>query len=798
MVWIVTPQFAPADAVYTREAEYARLKGGARLKAEYGASLLLKATNLGTNGGNRKDGQVVFTPRVKWGGLYWLTIHYTSAAPDRTLTLSVNGGTAQTVACPGMYGDRPMQTRVQIDLKPGKNTLAFGCADWYAPDLDKITIAAYSAYAPTMDGGARGDVQKTCTLGDYKITFKSGFYSIQKGERVLIEDARVAYGNGTMCPNLSQLATTETKEGITALYTDDTVAWNHYGKEDFDENITTVVQKFWLEGDALLTNVMLEVPDGTATNWISPLHTQSANSLTGGTSWVSVPYDNDDYSYYKTLPSGSSLGYSSEVTALINKDDQSGVVIGSVTHDTWKTGISWSQKDGAIERFTVFGGTAGEETRDSAPHGTVSGKTVTSPTIFIGAFDYWQDALAAYGKANAAEAKPLAWAGNAPVGWNSWGAMQFDITKNKVQAVSDYLHDTFAEVWQQSEDDVVYVNLDAGGLDELGVESDWRDFVEYCAKNGQKVGVYATPWACWTKEQDMVGKPLYDALLRDADGNILPAWDGALAYDPTHPLVWERIEKQLQSFLDVGIAYIKLDFMSHGAMEGKHYLPEIQTGTQAYNYGMKKIADKVADKMFINLSIAPIFPYQYAHGRRLACDTYSSSTDTRYMLNSLSYGFWTQELYACPDPDHIVLWGRDGNASENEARARATSGLLAASFLTGDDFSGPAGDAETAFRRFADLLGNEEILRLARSRTVFAPAWTPHVHSDAANIYTAEIDGKRYWAVINFSGNPEQFTLPLPTHTQSVRELWSGEVLDVSQSSIVTLQPFDGRVYVEQ
>ena len=38
--------------------------------------------------------------------------------------------------------------------------------------------------------------------------------------------------------------------------------------------------------------------------------------------------------------------------------------------------------------------------------------------------------------------------------------------------------------------------------------------------------------------------------------------------------------------------------------------------------------------------------------------------DTKYTLNALTYGFWEQELYAYPDPDHLVIWGKDGKASE--------------------------------------------------------------------------------------------------------------------------------------
>ena len=69
----------------------------------------------------------------------------------------------------------------------------------------------------------------------------------------------------------------------------------------------------------------------------------------------------------------------------------------------------------------------------------------------------------------------------------------------------------------------------------------------------------------------------------------------------------------------------KLDFLSHGAIEGKHYLPNM-TAMRAYNYGMQYVRDAVGGKMFVSLSIAPLFPgAEYAHSRRISCDAAAQS-----------------------------------------------------------------------------------------------------------------------------------------------------------------------------
>ena len=124
-------------------------------------------------------------------------------------------------------------------------------------------------------------------------------------------------------------------------------------------------------------------------------------------------------------------------------------------------------------------------------------------------------------------------------------------------------------------------------------------------------------------------------------------------------------------FHRAGFEYVKMDFMTHGAMEAdKWYNPEIQTGIQGYNYGMQ-LLDKYFGDMYINLSISPVFPAHYAQSRRIACDAWNKMKDTEYTLNALSYGWWQDKVYQFNDPDHIVL--RD--ATDGENRARVTSGL---------------------------------------------------------------------------------------------------------------------------
>ncbi|MCL2107402.1 MAG: hypothetical protein FWH26_10160, partial [Oscillospiraceae bacterium] len=589
-----------------------------------------------------------------------------------------------------------------------------------------------------------------------------------------------------------------------------------------------LVQRFLFKEDHLLTSLTIESAGGEDifSNWISPLYTGDSDSLAGGTHFMQVPYDNDDFVGYARF-SVNSVERSSEMTALLNESTGSAVVVGSVTHDTWKTGLEWRGAQDNVRRFIAYGGMANHGTRDFAmPHGTVSGQIVASPTIFIGAFADWTEGLDAYGRANAEIAPPLPWNSGVPMGWNSWGELQDGLTDDKAFAVSDYYAEHFSGIWTQ-EEEPLYLNLDAWWNEAFGRKLEPHDidlwdgqqwiwggdhkkgllaYVDHCNANGQKAGVYHTPFACWNWLVDGDGKVTdhagnrhlaTDICLTDDDGELLPAWDGAYAFDVTHPAVIEWIENDIQLFLDAGFEYVKLDFLSHGAMEGARYDTSVQTGLQAYNQAMERIRDQIGGQMFTNLSIAPIFPYQYAHGRRLACDTWYDISNTKYMLNSLSYGFWQKNIYAHPDPDHIVILGKNDQAGENEARARVTSGIIAGtSFLAGDDFSRiTPGSWQQA--RVDMLYKNSEIMAVARMGRIFRPAQLPT--DSAANIYTARDDDFVYIAVFNFESYAQNFELNLealagPGELQ-VRELWSGDTTQAAGTMTAAVAGKDARVY---
>lgn len=541
-----------------------------------------------------------------------------------------------------------------------------------------------------------------------------------------------------------------------------------------------------------------------ASNYIAPITVKDGKFQNGRPKWTNfleVPFDNDAWVIYKT-PGLCESGLSHEVGAFFTPDSGDGLIIGSVRHDTWKSAVEYKNRLSSVDELYVYSGANTELTRDQSPHGTVSGSSISSAVFFVGFYDNWKNGMNEYAKINTTfTPKRQAVIDSNPIGWNSWGSIQSDITYSKAVGTSDYIKNNFQEIWQ-GDGDVVYVNLDSF-WDNM-TDDELRSFVEHCEANGQIAGIYSSPFVMWWDEYGMQNNCVpgtnitYNEIrLKKADGTFYGNdIDGCYPLDVTHPATLIHFKTQLERLMNCGFKYIKLDFLVHGTLEGDFYRNDIQTGIQAYNYAMNEVCKIVGDDVFINLSMAPIFPYNYANGRRLSCDSFYGIGDTQYMLNSLTYGFWQSELYDCIDPDHIVLWGRDGMASEEEARSRMVSGIVTGgSFLAGDDFVSPVGNSKTAFERYKELLGNKKLIEILKYGEPFEARLSAKCEY-AANVFTLEKDGKTYIAVLNYTDSSQTRIVDLPSNNCTVENLLTGETESLRFDKMkVTLNAKDSVIF---
>ena len=620
----------------------------------------------------------------------------------------------------------------------------------------------------------------------------------------------------------------------------------------------TLVWKFYLYNgvDFLITEVCLKAAERIGSREITVLAADKVSFPKGeDMRFLFTPFDNDDFVRYAALPM-EEIRESYEMSAVYDAVTRNGMVAGSISHDVWKTGINAEkgcaleaepdtgrvQPDNgkaepdegraelgirraelgngraeasigraALEGFRVIAGVTSKLTRDTLPHGIVYGTEIASPKVFLGFYEDYRDGLEAYGRANGIIAPPLKWEKGVPVGWNSWAAVADGINYDIYTGTSDFIKEKLQPKGYSAEGRV-YVNFD----------SFWNSLTEeqliaaakHVRENGQIPGIYTTPFTFWggsNTEGEVPGTDgkyrWQDILLKDEEGNILPPVDGGYSIDPTHPGNLMRVKRELEDFKRWGYSYVKMDFMAHGAVEGVHYDKDITTGIAAYNFGMRRINEILADELgrqdfFISLSIAPVFPAQYAHGRRVSCDAFGTIDWTEYMLNSLSYGWWLNEnVYRFNDPDHVVLYNSYNHREAtmyNEGLSRYIAAVVAGTMLLdSDDFR-----EEEAKKRAEEILTNQEILDVARAGKSFRPVEGNTGDKACDSFVRRDADGAFYLAVFNFSGTEKKRMelsfdrLGLEKGTvYRVRDLWSKEETDAGDTLSVPLEEAQPKLF---
>lgn len=514
---------------------------------------------------------------------------------------------------------------------------------------------------------------------------------------------------------------------------------------------------------------------------------------------LKVPYDNDAWVRYGVADLAATDFTSAEVTAVYNTVSNAGLVIGSVQHADWKTGIALKGISNRLSALSVIAGwTDSAGTRDYLPHGvvTVADTLCLSPRVLVLPANDWREGMEQYAKANLlAEPRYIFnWTAAKPFGWNSWGSMQTKLTLDKAKSVVDFFADSCKGF--RNADQTLYIDLDSywdnlhtGGM--TGDFSELAAFSRYCKKKGFKPGIYWAPFVDWGKTpRNVEGTHTnYEAAWTKVNGKYRDI-DGARAMDPTHPATRKRIAYLIKRFKDAGFEMIKIDFLGHAAIEAdSFYDPTVHTGMQAFRKGMEFLVDQLDGKMLVYAAISPnLATGRYVHMRRIACDAFRNIDETAYTLNSTSYGWWQNMLYNFSDADHVVFEGASAGAN----RARLASAIVTGSVITGDDFSINNQGAATA----KTLLQNQEVLDVARSAGIFRPV-DHHTKDIPSNIFIKTTPKNTYIVVINYAQEPAIFSLHgiLPSQTNTAKELFSGEVSTAGNNMLVKLPAGDAGIY---
>ncbi len=546
-----------------------------------------------------------------------------------------------------------------------------------------------------------------------------------------------------------------------------------------------------------LTAVSLSGGD-LKSNYMSPFDGAFA-PLKGDVRTLFIPFDNDTFISYEAKPLIEGLSnVSAEAGVVYDNETRKGWVVGSVEHTVWKTGVSTGGN-----RVTAWGGyTDVAVNRDNIPHGSIRGKELKSPLIFVGCSEDWRAGLETYGQANRLQEPPYIfnWTGPTPVGWNSWGVLQDHITYDKVIKVADFFADSLPGF---RVGETAFIDLDSfwDMMLDNGTRGDFgklKAFADHCLARGLQPGVYWAPFADFgykgggnntAEGSDYAFKDMWTKV-----GDGYHDIDGGRALDPTHPGTRARIAFVCGKLKACGFKMIKIDFLGHAAAESTGFYDAIiHTGMEAYRKGMEYLIDQLGGQMLVYAAISPsLATGRYAHSRRIACDAFKTINDTRYTLNGLTYGWWLTDVYNFVDADHVVL----ASQAEGDNRARMLSSVITGTFITGDDFSthGPWSE------RAEDWYRNPELLRIVANGKAFQPV-EGNTGKDAASMFVRKIDGQLYLAVFNYGQRPASFTIDAtriglsPGRSYTSTELLQGGQVTFTGNTTVTVPAADAALY---
>ncbi|RYE57004.1 MAG: alpha-galactosidase, partial [Sphingobacteriales bacterium] len=261
--------------------------------------------------------------------------------------------------------------------------------------------------------------------------------------------------------------------------------------------LPTLEQIFYVypDRDYFFTEVSMK-GSNLKSNFMAPMVSDKVDlDAEGDNRTLFVPFDNDTFIRYDAKPMTTLIeNTSSEIGAFYENNSRKGLILGSVEHMVWKTGIFTKGKSDRLTELRVWGGYSDEKvTRDKAQHGYLAGSTIKSPKIFVGYFSDWRTGMELYGKANRIQETPYVfdWDRPVPFGWNSWGVIQEKLTYEKAIKVVDFFAD---EIPAFRNGQTAYIDLDSfwdnftGGM--KGDYSKLKEFADYCKSKGLEPGVY--------------------------------------------------------------------------------------------------------------------------------------------------------------------------------------------------------------------------------------------------------------------------------------------------------------------
>ena len=176
--------------------------------------------------------------------------------------------------------------------------------------------------------------------------------------------------------------------------------------------------------------------------------------------------------------------------------------------------------------------------------------------------------------------------------------------------------------------------------------------VDEVRASGRRAGLWLAPFLVGTRTTVATEHPEW--LVGPAGRN----WGQDLVgLDVTHPGVRELLTDALRRVVDLGVSYLKLDFLYGGAVPGRRH--HDVTGTEAYRSGLELVRETVGPDVYLVGCGAPLLPsVGLVDAMRVSPDTFheggeDGSTGLRGLM-PLAARAWQQGRFWVNDPDCLV------------------------------------------------------------------------------------------------------------------------------------------------
>lgn len=238
-----------------------------------------------------------------------------------------------------------------------------------------------------------------------------------------------------------------------------------------------------------------------------------------------------------------------------------------------------------------------------------------------------------------------------PTVWCSWYRYFEQVTAADVREnlLAFDSHDLAVEVVQV--DDGWSLGL-GEGLRAAGGFGSLPALIDEIRASGRRVGIWLAPFAVGAHTTLASRHPSW--IVGPAGRN----WsDDLVGLDLTHPSVLDLLADTVTGLVDLGVDYLKLDFLYAGAVPGRRY--QDATGVEAYRSGLRLVREVVGPDVFLVGCGAPLLPsVGLVDAMRVSPDTFheggADGSQGLRGLMPLAARAWQHGRFWVNDPDCLV------------------------------------------------------------------------------------------------------------------------------------------------